>query len=422
MPTNDPTNNSNELAANLIRAKLEQVYQNEPDSTIEIAENKDNPGQSKHQQFMHNLANSGKSTVEIQTAWHKYYMSLSNKEKTEVWQEFYANRQNFNYSHPQLNQDPASPTVITEHIKKRGAINQLNKSKSLKSSALRTKLLAQANQGSEHLTWRHHLKSLMFGLAMGSIVIIVLLFSFFNEVIITPFIQPSTTNQATPVIVSSATISASSTPEVIIPKINVEIPVNYNVQSDSENLIENALQDGVVHFPSTVLPGQIGNAAFFGHSANNIFNPGKYKFAFVLLHDLVKGDTFYLTYNSKLYVYKVFKTEIVNPNDVSVLNSVPGHSATATLITCDPPGTSLNRLIVIGDQISPSISGDSAPSQNSSNLASQNQLTTLPNNGTSLWSRFIGTWTGKLSTAIFLAIVFWNFYRWYTKEFKAKKI
>jgi LPXTG-site transpeptidase (sortase) family protein len=216
-------------------------------------------------------------------------------------------------------------------------------------------------------------------------VIAIFLFSFFNEIIIAPFIQPSRHIGSAPLIIDAATASASGTPEVIIPKINVEIPVDYSQTSDNENVIENALESGVVHYPNTVLPGQDGNAAFFGHSSNNIFNPGKYKFAFVLLHTLVDGDTFYLTNNGTVYVYQVVDHKVVPPSDVAVLNDTEGHSATATLITCDPPGTSINRLVVTGVQISPAVTTNTAAPA-SPQVASE--PTVLPGNGPSLWNRF----------------------------------
>jgi sortase (surface protein transpeptidase) len=64
---------------------------------------------------------------------------------------------------------------------------------------------------------------------------------------------------------------------------------------------------------------------------------------------------------------------------------VPGHTATATLITCDPPGTSINRLIVVGDQISPDPSTNGGGTNTSTLLSSTTQL---PSNGPTLWSRF----------------------------------
>jgi len=195
--------------------------------------------------------------------------------------------------------------------------------------------------------------------------------------------------------------ATTNAPEVIIPKINVEIPVVYGETSTKESVIENDLQNGVVHYPTTVLPGQTGNAAFFGHSSNNIFNQGKYKFAFVLLHKLVPGDTFYLSRSGTMYVYKVISRKIVNPGEVSVLNAVPGQHATATLITCDPPGTSLNRLVVVGQQVSPDPAGNKSPA---STPPASAQATYLPGNGPTLWGRFISTVMGKIITVSVLVL------------------
>ncbi|HEX9153408.1 MAG TPA: sortase, partial [Candidatus Saccharimonadales bacterium] len=176
------------------------------------------------------------------------------------------------------------------------------------------------------------------------------------------------------------------TPEVIIPKINVQIPVIYDEPSVTEASVQRALERGVIHYASTVNPGEQGNAAVFGHSSNNIFNKGKYKFAFVLLHELVPGDIFYLTYNKTVYTYKVFDKKIVPPTEVSVLGGVADKPATATLITCDPPGTSTNRLVVWGEQISPDPAGAATPTI--TNTPSTATPTELPSEGPTLWSRF----------------------------------
>ena len=42
----------------------------------------------------------------------------------------------------------------------------------------------------------------MFGLGFGALTLLIVLFSFFNEVVIAPFIQPSRHVSATPIIVS----------------------------------------------------------------------------------------------------------------------------------------------------------------------------------------------------------------------------
>jgi LPXTG-site transpeptidase (sortase) family protein len=399
-------------AADLIREKVSRVYSSEPNANQELSESEHTPKRSKHQQFMYNLGTSGKDLATIQTEWHNYYQSLPDTEKQQVWQEFYA-------SQSQLTGQKASPQVISQH-KHQAARPKSSRSSSAKSRKLRDarstedvqEVIRDKVTAGGKLQAKHHLQSLLFGLGIGAIVVIIFLFSFFNEVVIAPFIQPSRTAAATPLIISSNSVAAKATPEVIIPKINVEIPVDYSQTTTNEASIENALEDGVVHYPSTVLPGENGNAAFFGHSSNNIFNKGKYKFAFVLLRTLVPGDTFYLTYNGKVYAYKVISKTVVEPSDIGVLGPVAGQPATATLITCDPPGTSLHRLIVVGQQISPSPSGNS---EAASQPAATSSSTNLPGNGPTLLTRLMRTTVGKAIAIIILIAVFVFTIRWINK-------
>ncbi len=397
--TDKSEDSSAKIAAGIIREKVARLYSKEPDAKQELTKVETVPRRSKHQKFMHELSTSGKDLAAIQTEWHKYYQGLTSREKHEVWHEFYA-------SQPALENRTDNPQTLAEH--KHEAVRPNRKLREARSkqevgAALREKVTAGGQ-----LKAKHHLQSLLFGLAIGLIVVIVFLFGFFNEVVIAPFIQPSRAATATPLIVNSGSISPTATPEVIIPKINVEIPVDYSQTTTNEADIENALESGVVHYPTTARPGQNGNAAFFGHSSNNIFNKGKYKFAFVLLHVLQNGDTFYLTYQNKVYAYKVISTTIVDPSNVGVLGPVPGQAATATLITCDPPGTSLHRLIVVGQQISPDPSTNSQASASNQPASSTN----LPGNGPTLWSRFVRTVWGKLIIAGLLIALIYAAVRW----------
>lgn len=411
-----------QAAADLIREKVARIYGEEPNARQELAEAEATPHRSKHQEFMYTLSTSGKDLAAVQTEWHNYYQSLPPEEKHQVWQEFYAS-QALMTGQPTTATEPAQ--ALAEHKQQVVTSSKRAKTKAAKQRKLRDARSSEEIQAAIRdkvtaggkLEAKHHLQSLLFGLSMGFIVLLIFLFGFFNEVIIAPFIQPSRTSAATPLIVSTDSVPPTDNPEVIIPKINVEIPVNYNETSTNENQIENDLESGVVHYPTTTLPGQVGNTAFFGHSSNNIFNKGKYKFAFVLLHTLVPGDTFYLTYNSKVYVYKVITRTIVDPSNVSVLNPVPGQTSTATLITCDPPGTSLHRLIVVGQQISPD------PSANAQAVApaaasAPTQPAALPGNGPTLWTHFISTALGKVSVFIAVAgLIFFSGRRVLTKKF-----
>lgn len=394
-PTNqDEPNVHNPVnpAADLIRHKLNAIYAAEPSAKQELQEVKAEHGPlSEHQAFIKKLHASGQPLAHIQTAWHNYYLGLSDEQKHEVWREFYETHaahtakprvENTSASHTHAGQlSTDSGIFVAEH---QPPLPLTKPSRAESVADIRRRITRHVTAGNK-LKPKHHLQSLLFGLGMGTLVIFIFLFGFFNEVIIAPFIQPSRHVSSTPLIVASDSIAATATPEVIIPKINVEIPVDYSQTSTNESVIEGALNNGVVHYPSTVTPGQQGNAAFFGHSSNNIFNPGKYKFAFVLLHDLVPGDTFYLTYNGTVYAYQVFDKKIVPPAEVGVLNNIPGKTATATLITCDPPGTSINRLVVVGEQISPSTTGNTAPAAPPQAAI---QPVALPGNGPTLWTRF----------------------------------
>ena len=399
-----------DAAADLIRAKVSRIYAEEPAPEEELARSTSAGSRSKHQEFMYKLGASGKDLAAIQTEWHDYYQGLTPDEKHQVWQEFYA-------SQPLLTGQAASTEQPAQKLAKHKeqAAKPGGKSKKLRDARSAKEIQASIKHSvtaGGKLEAKHHVQSLLFGLGLGTLVLIIFLFGFFNEVFIAPFLQPSRVATATPLIVDNNNTVATPNPEVIIPKINVEIPVNYSETSTDENAIENDLQSGVVHYPTTSVPGQTGNAAFFGHSSNNIFNKGQYKFAFVLLHTLVPGDTFYLSYNGTMYVYQVISRNIVDPSDVSVLNPVAGQTATATLITCDPPGTSLHRLIVVGKQISPD------PSANTQTTAATTATApaALPGNGPTLWGRFIGTFTGKAITVLAVGLVGLFGTRWLNKR------
>lgn len=368
-------------AAELVRQKVQAAYANAPpaaDEVKEVSGLSKSAHQSRHQKFIDELIASGKSLPEIQTAWHEYYAGLPDKDKHQVWQEFYADhaqKSHFPGAAKAAEEEKTHKAAETPHsVRKR----QLAK----KATELRQKVAPSASRGHKRpATSPWH--SLLFGLGIGSLVIIVFLFSFFNERFIAPFIQPSRSSTNTPIISDATAVGDNS--EIIIPKINVEIPVVYDVTTINQNDVEDALEDGVVHYADTALPGQDGNVVIVGHSSNNIFNQGKYKFAFVLLSRLDNGDIFYLQRDGVRYTYEVYQKKIVDPNDVSVLGP-SSKPATASLITCDPPGTSINRLVVTGEQISPSPSTNAAESTTNT-LATKSAI--IPGNSPTLWSRIV---------------------------------
>lgn len=401
---------SKEAAVALMREKVAKAFGAEPAAVIEMTQAAADKTPSKHQLFMRDLAASGKSLAEIQTEWHRYYTMLPDEEKRQVWQEFYDASQHTPYRQlfdkhsdladklqpmptAQANTTTAVPSTAASAPKQTTIAAarkfekppKVPKTKVGKAARKAKHSIKQTIDKGERLGINQHLRSLWFGLRVGIVVLVFLLFGFFNEMFVAPFIQPSRKMTDTPVIISDV-VANSAAPTIIIPKINVQVPVDFTLTSSEEATIQESLKGGVVHYPSTVKPGQNGNGAYFGHSSQNMLNSGKFKYAFISLRQLTTGDVFMITYQGKVYAYEVFAREVVKPTQVEVINDTKGKQATATLITCDPPGISSNRLVVWGEQISPSVSTNTIPTIDTDTSLTPAELT---GKGDSAWTRFV---------------------------------
>jgi len=144
---------------------------------------------------------------------------------------------------------------------------------------------------------------------------------------------------------------------LIIPRIDQNLPI---VRVSSENLIardwsalekdmQEALQDGVVHYPGTSMPGQSGNAVITGHSSYFPWDSGRFKDVFALLHQVVVGDKIIIYQEQEKYIYEVSEINVVLPDNVDILKQTPEEKL--TLITCTPVGTNLKRLIVVAKPV-----------------------------------------------------------------------
>ena len=131
-----------------------------------------------------------------------------------------------------------------------------------------------------------------------------------------------------------------------IASLGVNAPIVY-IQEKNEKAYQGALMEGVVHFPDTALPGQVGNCYIFGHSSDYIWGKGKYKSIFATLPSIKKGEFIEITdQTGNAFVYEVFDSFVVAANDVSVLNQETGGKKLLTLQTSYPIGTALKRFIV----------------------------------------------------------------------------
>lgn len=197
---------------------------------------------------------------------------------------------------------------------------------------------------------------------IGATVALVLLFLQYNRLIFAPlaaYVSPGN-DVDTSITAIDPTISMSVGDEerLIIPKLNIDVPILFGLSNDSDSVME-GMNHGVVHWSipgASALPGQIGNLVITGHSAGDIYTSNQYKFIFSGLERLTENDLIYVDYGGVRYTYSVTSLETVDPSEVSKL-VYETDKPMLTLITCVPLGTSRYRLLVSAEQISPAPSG-----------------------------------------------------------------
>lgn len=140
---------------------------------------------------------------------------------------------------------------------------------------------------------------------------------------------------------------------VVIPEIDATSNVIANVDATQKDEYLNALKMGVAHAKGTYFPGQGKRVLLFSHSTDSPLNIARYNAVFYLLRKLEAGDKIIVYFADRKYVYEVESKIITPPSDTSWLTD-KGNDETLLLMTCDPPGTTWNRLII---KAKPTLSG-----------------------------------------------------------------
>lgn len=137
---------------------------------------------------------------------------------------------------------------------------------------------------------------------------------------------------------------------VYIPKIGAKANVITNVNAASETEYQEALKRGVAEAANLSHPGEMGTTYLFSHSVGSPVSFARYNAVFYLLDKLEIGDRVEVMYRGKLYKYQVNQREILKPDDVKYLR--PQFTEEQVVLqTCYPPGTTWNRLYVVGQRI-----------------------------------------------------------------------
>lgn len=191
----------------------------------------------------------------------------------------------------------------------------------------------------------------------GISVVLIVLFLQYNRLIFAPimaYVSPGETpTTSIEAIDPTITQTVSSEPRLLIPKLNIDVPIRFNVPLDG---VMSAMNNGVAHYRiagASAYPGEVGNFVITGHSAGDVYSSNPYKYIFSGLERLNNGDLIYVNYNSTRYTYRVTKKEVIEPTNVAALVTET-NKPILTLVTCTPLGTSRYRLLVTAEQISPS--------------------------------------------------------------------
>lgn len=124
-----------------------------------------------------------------------------------------------------------------------------------------------------------------------------------------------------------------------IPEIDSKLPIYHGTEMET-------LDRGIGHLYGSALPiGGEGN-----HSVLTAHTGLSNATMFDRLDEVVNGDAFYIDIMGEVLKYEVYGIEVVLPNEIDSLQTIPGEDV-VTLITCTPYGINSHRLLVHGTRV-----------------------------------------------------------------------
>ncbi len=401
-----------EAAVNVLRSQIDSLYGDSPvaspapaqqqavptPSHSEVQQQPQSFDQTQLQQNLQNTPNPYDRSVTTATQQHTNIDQAQWKDYHSAWQEYYQKYYEAYYEYQdsqkqtrrqqinsELNSQPIQTaeqsqlakqiTAETEGVTSNQALNDL-----------RNRLLDTVKTRAQKVKKSRHFMPAAIALS----VVLLFLFLQYNRVLlanVSAYVSPGSIDPQNIIVNPDEAAVVSDESRLIIPKINVDVPAIFGVSPDHNSQMA-AMEKGVAHFPiagANSRPGEKGNTVLSGHSSNDLFDQGEYKFIFAQLEKLTEGDTIYINYNSVRYTYTVTKKEVVKPSQVDKL-VYPTDKPVLTLITCTPLGTSLNRLLVTAEQVSP----DPAKSAEAPESDGSADAAPMPGNSATLLERLFG--------------------------------
>ncbi|MGB3009401.1 MAG: sortase [Candidatus Saccharimonadales bacterium] len=363
-----------DLAVALMRQQIERLYR-EPDAAEgeTASSNTRNVYDQTHDNSAATYVNPGNWET-YHTAWQQYYQTY--------YERYYLS---------QLQQTKAKQAITSSKKDKESSQRLMHKQQAIIKNKALAEIKAELNERIHNHAHQVRHSRHFIPIISALVVMSIFLFLQYNRLIYAQFlsfVSPGSINPQNVIVDPADTTKVGPEPRIIIPKINVDAPTVFNLTSLDEPLVQESLKSGVVHYPipgASANPGEKGNTVFLGHSSNDVFDEGGYKFIFVQLEQMKTGDIFYLNYNSVRYTYSVTSTETILPSEVNKLvtnNDKP----TATLVTCTPIGTAQKRFLVHAEQITPDPDKAVVKSDNQAKV----QPPTISGNSKTFFDRLFG--------------------------------
>ena len=133
-----------------------------------------------------------------------------------------------------------------------------------------------------------------------------------------------------------------------IPTNKISVPITWT--KDVKDF-DADLKKGLVHYPGTVLPGEIGTSYISGHSSGYLWDSSPYKQVFATLGQVKDGTSFKITTTDNsgqkvIYHYVVKgRGEYAADDQAQFVNTA---ESVVALSTCWPVGTTARRLVLFG--------------------------------------------------------------------------
>ena len=296
---------------------------------------------------------SNEDWKKYQTAWQDYYQKYYSEYYLNAAKEYVA-KQQVKAIREEDAKRKAQETYAGKTPAEIASSMSSDSEEQEKQSNFKARIQERAMEKTKTTSRRRKLVPILAGIA----VTLTILFLQYNRMIFAPiaaYVSPgeSPAEEITAVDPTVTLTKVSAENRLIIPKLNVDVPLNFGISLDG---VMDAMNRGVVHYRvngASAYPGEVGNFVVMGHSAGDIYSGNQYKFIFSGLERLEVGDIMYVHYNSVRYTYKMVGSEIIWPTEVSKL-VINTDKPMMTLVTCWPLGTSRQRLLIRAEQISPS--------------------------------------------------------------------